>query len=96
MSQPITSARRVLLVEEDPAARAVVRDVLARLGWDVIDAAEDAASAVLARERVNLAVLALGAPGAGGQPFLDEVRRVRPDLPVLVLAEGGEGRREPA
>jgi hypothetical protein len=68
MPQPIASARRVLLVEGDPAARAVVRDVPGRLGCDVIDAARDAALAVLARERVGLAVLALGPPGAGVEP----------------------------
>jgi DNA-binding response OmpR family regulator len=86
---------RVLVVDDDPTVREVVRTYLVRDGHDV-DEAGDAATAlaVAGRRRPDLVVLDVMLPGSSGLDVCRELRRDRPGLPVILLtALGEEGDR---
>jgi len=90
---------RVLLVEDEPELRVLVRDALARAGF-AADAAEDLADAEehLRQAAYDALVLDLGLPDGDGLSLLDRVRRGAvpgpAGLPVLVLTarDGPEER----
>ncbi|HOW51997.1 MAG TPA: response regulator transcription factor [bacterium] len=84
---------RILLVDD----HAVIRKGLARLIADEISAAVigEAGSAAealteLALQKWELLILDIFMPGSGGLTVLDEVRRLYPELPVLVLSSAPE------
>jgi len=75
----------ILVVEDEPDVRAYSRDVLARLGYRVIEA-EDARSGLAALERhpeVTLLFTDIGLPGMNGHSLATEAVRRRPGLRVL-------------
>ena len=91
---PMTRAR-VLVVEDDPAVRRGIVDALRWGGYEPLEAAagETGLRAALARE-VDLVLLDLLLPRRDGFSVLEEVRRARPALPVIVLtARGAEEDR---
>ena len=86
---------RVLVVEDDPAVRRGIVDALRWGGYEPLEAAdgETGLRAALARE-VDLVLLDLLLPRRDGFSVLEEVRRARPALPVIVLtARGAEEDR---
>ncbi len=78
----------VLLVEDDPANRAVTRNLLEKEGWRVSEAENGrVALDCLARERPNLILLDLMMPEMDGFEFADKVRR-HPEwrtIPIVVV-----------
>lgn len=78
----------VLLADDDPRFRRLVRDVLVDDGYDVVAEAADAPSAVeLAREHhPDVVVVDLVLPGATGLSAVRELLDVRPRRAVLVLS----------
>ena len=90
----------VLLVDDDPAARAMIRTILEKEGWKVCEAEHGrAALACMERERPSLIVLDLVMPEMDGFEFADQVRR-HPEwrlIPIVVLTahdlSGAERRR---
>jgi two-component system, sensor histidine kinase len=89
------AARRVLLVEDSEDAREMLRMVLTITGHQVWDAADGrAALAVLARERVDVAIVDIGLPGLNGYELAEAIR-ARPDgRQILLVALTGFGRPE--
>src|SRR5689334_89227 len=79
---------RVLVVEDDAAARRMLVDVLTFGDYEVEEAADGAtALARLAAQPPDVVVLDLGLPILDGWAFLEQVR-ARPDggqLPVLIV-----------
>jgi len=88
-------SKTVLVVEDDPAIRRGLVDALQFSGYTVI-ACEDGDSGMqtaLSAE-LDLVVLDVMLPGPDGFEILAEVRRARPQLPViLVTARGAEQDR---
>jgi CheY-like chemotaxis protein len=90
----------VLLVDDDPAARAMTRGILEKEGWKVCEAEHGrAALACMERERPSLILLDLMMPVMDGFEFADQVRR-HPEwrlIPIVVLTahdlSGAERRR---
>ncbi len=80
--------QKVLVIEDDPVARA---DLQARLEADgyIVARAADAASAVTVvnRERPDLILLDLGLPAGDGFLVLERLRKIGPlaAIPVLVI-----------
>lgn len=77
----------VLVVEDEPAILGMARMILERAGYDVI-AAESGPDA-LARYReaagwVTVVLLDVNIPGLSGWDVFAELRRVRPDLRVIL------------
>jgi DNA-binding response OmpR family regulator len=89
------SATSVVVVEDEPAIRRGVVDVLRLSGYQVKEAADGVAGLEAAlRLDVDLVLLDLLLPKMDGLTVLSELRRVRPILPVIILtARGGEDDR---
>jgi signal transduction histidine kinase/ActR/RegA family two-component response regulator len=83
------AARRadVLLVDDEPAVRAVLAQELAEEGFNVIDAADGAAALALLDRPVpvDLLVSDLAMPGIDGIALIREARRRCPGLPAILL-----------
>lgn len=85
-SEPVT----VLVVDDDPAMRALLRDWLEREGFQVIE--EPSAERLLAAAqtaRFDALILDKEMPGTGGLDVLPAFRRQRPDVPVILITAFG-------
>jgi PAS domain S-box-containing protein len=77
----------VLVVEDDPAVRMLVLDLLKELGYRAFEA-EDAKTALPLLEsdlRVDLLVTDVGLPGMNGRQLAEIARQHRPSLKVLFM-----------
>ncbi|WP_122430998.1 ATP-binding protein, partial [Pseudomonas viridiflava] len=77
----------VLIVEDDPAVRALVSEVLSELGYAFIEAG-DSLSAVPILEsgqRIDLLISDVGLPGMNGRQLAEIARQLRPELKVLFI-----------
>lgn len=85
----------VLVVEDDPAVRRGVADALRFAGYEVREAADGGAGLDLAAlPDLTLVLLDVVLPRRDGFGILEEIRRVRPALPVIMLtARGSEEDR---
>lgn len=84
---------RVLLMDDDPMVADVAQDMLSTLGYTAETTAcgQSALDRLTAAERAgdpfDLVILDLTVPGGmGGQETVPHLRRVRPDIPVLVMS----------
>jgi DNA-binding NtrC family response regulator len=84
---------RVLIIEDDSAMRAVLRDVLELEGYRVTERADGGDLPALAeREHFDAVILDKEIPGCNGLDLLALLRRRRPAVPVIfVTAFGGRG-----
>jgi len=87
--------RCILTIEDDPAIRQGIVDVLEYAGYEVLQAGDGTEGAHLAIQRqYDLLLLDLVLPGRGGLEILQLVREARPTLPVIILtARGAEQDR---
>ena len=79
----------VLVVEDDDTLRRAVSRMLRNKGFSVIEAIDGLAAVNLfqAREReINLVLLDTSLPGMGGPEVLQELRRIRPRIKVIVTS----------
>jgi DNA-binding NtrC family response regulator len=84
--------RSLLLVDADPAERRMVSATASRVGWSVVSAAcAETASGLLQgpHGREVRACLLTSWNAETGPGLIAAMRNVRPDLPVIVLADGG-------
>lgn len=77
----------VLVVEDDPAVRLLVLDVLSMHGYRALKAADGNAAAKILQssERIDLLISDVGLPGMNGRQLADIARQHRPGLPVLFM-----------
>jgi DNA-binding response OmpR family regulator len=81
----------VLVVEDDPTVREVVRTYLQNAGMEVEEAGDGVtALAAAGRTRPDLVVLDLMLPGLSGLEVCKRLRESRPDVPVIMLTALGE------
>jgi CheY-like chemotaxis protein len=81
--------KRVLVVDDEPALRAVVRAILSDEGYDVLEAANGMAMiAILAEERVDLVLMDVMMPGGDGRTAYRDLRQREdlPDVPVVMMS----------
>lgn len=85
---PLAPALRTLVVDDDPAQRALVRALLERAEVGPIVEAVDGEDAVrqAGTHHPSLILLDLQMPGRGGLEVLPELRRVCPDASVVVVS----------
>lgn len=78
----------VMVVEDEPAVRAMVSRVLEEEGYDVVMAqdGQEALSALSARNGVRLVVSDVAMPVMSGRELGDMLARTHPDLPVLYMS----------
>jgi len=85
--------RKILVVEDDAAIRAGLVDAMAFAGFDVLEAADGEAGLQAAvQAECDLVLLDLVLPKRDGLDVLQEIRRARPTLPVIILTARGEER----
>ena len=87
-------AKTILLVDDDPTQRRLMRAVCEKAGYPVLQADNGEAALTLLRSPqggdVGLMMLDLRMPGLGGMETLRRTKTFREDLPVIVLtAQGG-------
>jgi signal transduction histidine kinase len=84
---PHGDGQRVLVVEDEPAVRMLVREVLEELHYDAVEFADPLAAApyLASGERIDLMISDVGLPGMSGRELAETARAHRPDLPILFI-----------
>jgi DNA-binding response OmpR family regulator len=94
---PAAGARSVLVIDDEPAVRYLVRVVLEAEGF-VVAEAEDASTAREAIQRggrpLDLIVMDVWLPDVAGAELLPELRRLSPGSRVLAVSGMSEGEAE--
>lgn len=80
---------KILIVDDDPAIREILRAYLSREGYELGEA-EDGVSALALAPTADLVVLDLMLPEMDGLEVARHLRRDLPDLPILMLTARGE------
>jgi DNA-binding response OmpR family regulator len=86
MNEPV-----ILVIEDDPAVRRGIVDVLEYAGYQTLEAADGHAgmeTALKANYRLLLLVLVM--PGPSGFEILSALKKKRPGQPVIILSARGE------
>jgi two-component system, NtrC family, response regulator AtoC len=82
---------RILVVDDDPAGRELLRKVLGTEGHQVIQAADGReALAELARQPADLVVSDIRMPDIDGVQLLERMRAAAPDVPVILVTAFGD------
>ncbi|NLJ45900.1 MAG: sigma-54-dependent Fis family transcriptional regulator [Treponema sp.] len=80
----------ILVIDDEPAIRSAVRDILADEKYRVLLAEDGVVGLeIIQSERVDLVVLDVRLPRMGGMDVLKEIRRLKPELEVLVVSGHG-------
>jgi two-component system KDP operon response regulator KdpE len=78
---------RILVVDDEPPIRRLLRVGLTTEGYSVIEAADAGeAKAEIARQKPDVIILDLGLPDIQGHELLADWRREGLDLPILILS----------
>jgi CheY-like chemotaxis protein len=85
--------RTVLVVEDEPIVRMLAVDMLDSLGWGALEAGGALEALRLAQEGASFqaAMVDLGLPDRPGEEVVRELRRLSPDLPIIITTGRGEG-----
>ncbi len=84
-------AERVLIVDDEESIRTSLAGLLADEGYEPVCAEDgEVGLAALARpQRPDLVLLDIAMPGRDGIDVLEEMRRVRPELPIVMMSGHG-------
>src|SRR5580692_5024757 len=77
---------KVLVVDDEPPIRKLLRMGLGTQGYRVIEAADGKAALDLAREKPDLIILDLGLPDMQGLELLRTIRARDDSVPIVVLS----------
>jgi len=81
------NAGRVLVVDDEPPIRRLLKAGLGTQGYEVIEAADGAAArAAMEEARPDGVILDLGLPDIGGEALLEGWRRAGITVPILILS----------
>ena len=81
---------KVLVVDDEPPIRKLLRMGLSAQGYDVLDAPNGKTALELLDEKPNLVILDLGLPDIDGLELLGRIRHSQEGLPVVVLSSRGD------
>jgi CheY-like chemotaxis protein len=85
----LEGSEKILVVEDELAVRVLVRRVLERMGYDVIEASSGQEALELVRRnrpRLDLLLTDVVMPGMSGRELADELAVLQPDLRVLYMS----------
>jgi CheY-like chemotaxis protein len=103
--QPLRAARQerrnrlprgrehILLMEDEAAVSEIARDALSELGYTVTLAPDGLTGVEMYKARqasVDLVLLDMNMPLMGGREAFEQLRALRPDLPIIILTGYGE------
>ena len=81
---------KVLVVDDEPPIRKLLRMGLGTQGYHIIDAPNAKAALDLMADEPDLVILDLGLPDMQGLELLRQIRQRREDLPIVVLSSRGD------
>jgi len=84
-----TTSRTVLVVDDEPEVLELAVEILKRVGYSVLEAADGAAALELARRHegeIHLLVTDMVMPGLSGRDLAERLRVIRNALPVLYIS----------
>jgi two-component system KDP operon response regulator KdpE len=81
---------KVLVVDDEPPIRKLLRMGLTAQGYEVLDAPNGKTALELLDEKPNLVILDLGLPDIDGLELLRRIRHRQEGLPVVVLSSRGD------
>lgn len=85
---------RILIVDDEAAQRDLLEGFVAPLGFEVTTAASaEQALAQIAEATVDMVLLDVRLPGMSGLDALPEIRKLAPNLPVLLITAYGDLRQ---
>jgi len=84
---PAGAGETVLVIEDDPAVRLLVMQVLEELGYRGIETADgrQAVPVLESSRHIDLLISDVGLPGLNGRQLAEIARERRPDLPILFM-----------
>jgi len=86
---PAGGTETILLAEDDPGVRVLTRRFLRAAGYTVIEATDGIEAMRVGRENIDkldMALIDVVMPKAGGRQVCDALKAQRPDLPVLFMS----------
>ena len=91
--RPGGAGETVLVVEDDPAVRMVIVNVLEELGYHASEAenAQDALVFLQSDRQIDLLISDVGLPGLNGRQLAEIARQSRPELQVLFVTGYAQG-----
>jgi two-component system, cell cycle sensor histidine kinase and response regulator CckA len=84
--QDLRGTETILLVEDEAAVRAVTRQLLARNGYTVVEAADGPTALGLELQKLDLLLTDVVMPGMSGRELADQLTARRPGLRVLYMS----------
>ena len=81
---------KVLVVDDEPSIRKLLRMGLGTQGYQTIDAPTAKAALDLMADEPDLVILDLGLPDMQGLELLRQIRQRREDVPIVVLSSRGD------
>ncbi len=84
------AAGTILIIDDEPPIRKLLRMGLASQGYDVLEAPNGKAALELLARKPALVILDLGLPDIEGLELLQRMRRAQEDLPIVVLSSRGD------
>jgi CheY-like chemotaxis protein len=86
--------RRVLVIDDDAGVRETIKQTLDERGYEVVTAVNGARGLAAFRDaRPDLAVTDIVMPVMEGLQTIREMRRERPDLPIIAISAGDRAAR---
>jgi DNA-binding NtrC family response regulator len=82
----------ILVIDDEEIVRNMTREMLTTTGLEVLTAESGAAGVALFKERhaeIGLILLDCSMPGMGGEETFRELRKVDPDVPILLSSGFG-------
>lgn len=91
MTDPQIGRRRIALIDDSVPVRAALRLLLEDEGFEIVGEAGDgyAGLALVAKESPDAVVLDLAMPGLDGLKTIPKLRKLAPDLKIIVLSLAG-------
>ena len=89
LGQPQRGTETILLVEDEPSVRTLVRDELRKLGYQVVEAKNGIEACLLATQQAGSLQLLLTdvvMPGMGGRELSQHLSVIKPDLRTLFIS----------
>ena len=77
----------VLVIDDEPIVRQIARMALERKGYSVLEADDSLAALHIFKRhpgKIDLAILDLSMPGMSGEEMLPELKKIRPEVKVLL------------
>ena len=86
----MSAAMKILVVDDEPPIRKLLRMGLAVHGYEVLEASNGRNALELLAKKPDLVILDLGLPDIDGLELLKRIRHAQEGLPVVVLSSRGD------